>query len=162
MSSETKPKKKNIASTVRELIADAVDECGCTLWDVDFVKEPDGWNLVVCIDREGGISLTDCEMVNDAIEPILDEKDPIEGSYCLEVTSPGIGRELKNHTHLEAFLGSAIIVKLYTAIDGSKTVCGTLTSHDENEDTFTLMRPDGTPLALPLKAAAKITLDEEL
>ena len=154
---EKKPKKKNIAETVRELVKDAVEECGCTLWDVEYVKEPTGWNLAIYIDREGGISLTDCEMVNDAVEPIIDEADPIEGSYCLEISSPGLERDLKNHEHIEAFLGTEVAVRLYTAIDGTKSVNAILSSHDEEKDTVTFAMADEKELTLERKAIAKLS-----
>ncbi len=151
------PKKKNIAETVRELVKDAVLECGCSLWDVEYVKEVTGWNLIIYIDREDGISLTDCEMVNDAVEPILDEHDPIEGSYCLEISSPGLERELKNHTHIEAFLGSEVEVKLYVAFEGKKSFTATLLSHDEENDTVTFLFGDERQETFERKALAKLT-----
>ena len=95
---------KNIAGKVRELLEPTVNGLGYELWDVEYVKDPTGWNLIIYIDKPEGISLTDCEMVNDAVEPIIDEADPIEGSYCLEISSPGLERELKSHEHIEALL----------------------------------------------------------
>ena len=154
---EKKPKKKNIAETVRELVKDAVEECGCELWDVEYVKEPTGWNLIIYIDKEEGISLTDCEMVNDAVEPIIDEADPIEGSYCLEISSPGLERDLKNHSHIEAFVGSQVSVKLYTAFEGSKSFVADIVSHDEENDTVTFARSDGNMHTFERKALAKIS-----
>ncbi|MBR5528490.1 MAG: ribosome maturation factor RimP [Clostridia bacterium] len=154
---EKKPKKKNIAETVRELVCDAVEECGCTLWDVEYVKDAGGWNLVIYIDRPEGISLTDCEMVNDAVEPIIDEADPIEGAYCLEISSPGLERDLKNHTHIEAFLGERVQVRLYTALDGSKSFTATLESHDEDADTVTFTRENGESITLERKSVAKLS-----
>lgn len=154
---EKKPKKKNIAETVRELVKDAVEECGCTLWDVEYVKEPTGWNLAIYIDKPDGISLTDCEMVNDAVEPIIDEADPIEGSYCLEISSPGLERDLKNHEHIEAFLGSDVNVRLYTAFNGAKSFTAKLSSHDEEKDTVTFILGDGSEASFERKAVAKLS-----
>lgn len=154
---EKKPKKKNIAETVRELVIDAVEECGCELWDVEYVKEPTGWNLIIYIDKPEGISLTDCEMVNDAVEPIIDEADPIEGSYCLEISSPGLERDLKNHKHIEAFVGSEVCVKLYTAYEGSKNFVAHIASHDEENDTVTFTFSDGSEHCFERKALAKIS-----
>ena len=88
--------KKNVAGTVAELIADTVRENGCELWDVEYVKEGADWHLRVTIDREGGVGIDDCERVHRAIDPLLDEADPIEGSYYLEVSSPGIPRPVSN------------------------------------------------------------------
>lgn len=154
---EKKPKKKNIAETVRELVKDAVEECGCELWDVEYVKEVTGWNLIIYIDREDGISLTDCEMVNDAVEPIIDEADPIEGSYTLEISSPGLERELKNHSHVEAFVGAEVEVRLYTAFNGSKVFVAVIDSHNEQEDTVTFALENGEKATFEFKALAKLS-----
>lgn len=72
------------------MVRDAVEGCGCTLWDVDIVKEGGEKSLVIYIDKPDGISLDDCEMVNDAVDPIIEEADPIKDSYYLEISSPGL------------------------------------------------------------------------
>lgn len=137
-------KKGNIATRIAELVKDTVEECGCTLWDVEFVKEGPDHNLIIYIDKPEGISLTDCEMVNDAVEPIIDEADPIEGSYYLEISSPGLERELKTPEHITAFAGSEVIVKLFTAFDGKKTYSGVLSGYDTEKDTITVESGDTT------------------
>lgn len=137
-------KKGNIAGRITELVKDTVEECGCTLWDVEFVKEGPDHNLIIYIDKPDGISLTDCEMVNDAVEPIIDEADPIEGSYYLEISSPGLERELKTPAHIEAFLGSEVIVKLFTALDGKKSYSGILSEYDAEKDSVTIASETGT------------------
>ena len=149
---EKNQKKKNIAETVRALVKDAVEECGCSLWDVEYVKDPSGWNLIIYIDRDGGVSLTDCEMVNDAVEPILDENDPIDGSYCLEISSPGLERELKKHDHFEAFLGSRVNVRLYSAFNGSKSFSAKLAEHSEENYTATFEFDDKKTAVLECKS----------
>ena len=126
-------KKGNIASRVSELVKEAVEECGCTLWDVEFVKEGPDHNLIIYIDKPEGISLDDCEMVNDAVEPIIDEADPIDGSYYLEISSPGLERELKTAEHIKAFIGERVIVKLYAPKDGKKTYDGVIVSYNEDD-----------------------------
>lgn len=131
-------KKGNIASRITELVKDTVEECGCMLWDVEFVKEGPDHNLIIYIDKPEGISLTDCEMVNDAVEPIIDEADPIEGSYYLEISSPGLERELKTPAHIEAFIGEEINVKLFTAFEGKKTYMGTLSAYDAENDAISI------------------------
>lgn len=128
-------KKGNIAQRVAELVSDAVTECGCTLWDVEFVKEGSDHNLVIYIDKPDGVSLTDCEMVNDAVEPIIDEADPIDGSYFLEISSPGLERELKTPEHLAAFSDNQIVIRLYKPLGGSKTYTGILKGYDSSNDT---------------------------
>lgn len=148
-------KKGNIASRVADMIKDAVEECGCVLWDVEFVKEGTDFNLIVYIDRPEGISLDDCEMVNDAIEPIIDENDPIEGSYFLEVSSPGLERELKNPMHVSAFVGERVLVKLFAPKDGKKAFDGNISSYNEETDELVL-DCSGTEIVLSRKDCASI------
>ena len=94
------PAKKNTAETVRALNEGTVASLGYDLWDVTYEKEGRDYNLVVTIDKADGVSIDDCQAVTDAIEPLLDETDPIEGSYCLEVSSAGIFRVLRTDAHL--------------------------------------------------------------
>ena len=125
------------------------------LVDVEFVKEGPDHNLVIYIDRPEGVSLTDCEMVNDAVEPIIDEADPIEGSYYLEISSPGLERELKMPEHIKAFLGTEVTVKLFKALDGTKTLHGILSDYDEESDSVTVVCGEN-PVKLARKDAASI------
>lgn len=148
-------KKGNIASRVSELVREAVEECGCTLWDVEFVKEGPDHNLIIYIDKPEGISLDDCEMVNDAVEPIIDEADPIEGSYYLEISSPGLERELKTAEHIKAFLGERVIVKLYAAKDGKKSFDGNIVSYNDDDGSVTL-DVNGTEVVLGTKEYSSI------
>ena len=143
-------KKGNIASRVSELVKDAVEECGCTLWDVEFVKEGPDHNLIIYIDKPEGISLDDCEMVNDAVEPIIDEADPIDGSYYLEISSPGLERELKTPEHIKAFIGERVIAKLYAAKDGKKSFDGIIASFNDDDGSVTL-DVNGTMVVLASK-----------
>ena len=131
-------KKSGIAARVAELVKDAVEECGVSLWDVEFVKEGPDHNLVIYIDRPEGVSLTDCEMVNDAVEPIIDEADPIEGSYTLEVGSAGAERVLKRPADFQRYLNSPVLVKLYKPVDGRKEFPGTLTAYNEADGSLTV------------------------
>ncbi len=130
--------KGNIAAKVAQLVKAAVEECGCILWDVEFVKEGQDKNLIIYIDKKDGISLDDCKMVNDAVEPIIDEADPISESYFLEISSPGIERELKTFEHIEAFLGQRVLVKLYAPRDGKKAFDGLLDSLDREKGSIVL------------------------
>jgi ribosome maturation factor RimP len=148
-------KKGNIASRVYDLVKETVEECGCMLWNVEFVKEGSDHNLIIYIDKPEGISLDDCEMVNDAVEPILDEADPIEGSYYLEISSPGLERELKTPEHIMAFVGERVLVKLYAAKDGKKAFDGIIQSFDEEKNELTLSAGNETAV-LSLKDCASI------
>ena len=106
--------KKNIASTVEELISPVVvDEMGYDIWDVEYVKEGASWYLRRTIDSENGITLEDCEKVTRAINPLLDEADPINDSYSLEVSSPGLGRQLKCAEHAEKFMGDKVEARFF-------------------------------------------------
>lgn len=117
---------KNIAATVSELIAPVAEELGYYLWDVEFVKEGSRYILRVTIDSDEGINIDDCEKMHRAIDPVLDEADPIENAYYLEVSSPGIERELKNEQHIALCVGETVEVKLYAPLNGAKSYSGEL------------------------------------
>ena len=116
----------NIAETVRGIVTPVAEELGYFIWDVEYVREGSQWYLRITIDSEDGIGIEDCEKMHRAIDPILDEADPIEDSYHLEVSSPGIERELKNDMHIEACEGWDVEVKLYAPLDGAKVFRGVL------------------------------------
>lgn len=116
----------NAAERVYSLIEETVKNEGVTLWDVRFLKEGANWYLRVFIDKPEGISIDDCTAVSHAIDPIIDEADPIDKSYYLEVCSPGVERELTRPWHYEAVLGEKIKIKLYKALDGKKEFTGLL------------------------------------
>ena len=123
--------KKNIAATVRELVLPTAEQMGLVVWDVEFVKEGAKRILRITIDCEEGVDISRCEKFHRAIDPLLDEADPIEESYYLEVSSPGIERELKCDAHIEACRGERVEVKLYAPKDGSKSFTGTLLGLDK-------------------------------
>lgn len=122
--------KRNIAATVRELVKPTADEQGLILWDVEFVKEGAKRILRITIDREDGVDISHCERFHRAIDPLLDEADPIEESYYLEVSSPGIERELKCDAHIDACRGEKVEIKLYAPKNDSKSFTGTLAGLD--------------------------------
>lgn len=128
----------NIASLVQTLIQPTVEEKGCTLWDVEFVKEGALYILRITIDKEGGVDINDCEAVHRAIDPLLDEADPIEQSYTLEVSSPGIERVIRTPAHVIACLGQVVTVKLFTALRGVKQMVGVLAEYNETKDEISL------------------------
>lgn len=121
----------NVADRVYSLIKEAVEEQGVMLWDVRFLKEGASWYLRVFIDSEEGITIDDCTNVSHAIDPIIDEADPIDKAYYLEVCSPGIERELTRPFHFESVIGQRVKVKLYKAIDSKKEFRGILKSAQE-------------------------------
>ena len=126
-----------LTDKVSEIARPVVEEEGCTLWDVEYVREAGTWYLRVFIDKDGGVSIDDCERVSRRLDPILDEEDPIPDSYVFEVGSAGADRELKRPGDFEQFMGSEIEVKLYRPVEGSKHYTGTLTGYDNGTVTLT-------------------------
>ena len=148
-----KKSTKNIASVVSELIGPTVSELDYDLWDVEYVKEGAEYYLRVTIDGEEGITIDDCEKVHRAIDPILDQADPIEDSYHLEVSSPGIERELKYDWHFEEFIGYTVELKFYAPFNGAKSFVGELVSR--NDDGVTVNQ-NGNQITLPHDKIAKV------
>lgn len=112
-----------------------VESLGCSLWDVEYVREGGEWFLRLYIDKDGGVSINDCEAVSRAIDPILDEKDPIEQSYRFEVCSAGLERVLKRPSDFERFLGADVLVKLYRPQNGVKEFPSVLKAYDDGRVT---------------------------
>ena len=124
---------------VTELVASfakpIVEAHGCELWDVEYVREGSEYFLRLYLDKEGGVDIDDCEAVSRAVDPILDEKDPIPGSYHFEVCSAGLERVLKRPSDFQRFLGSLITVKLYRPRNGLKEIPCVLKAYDEGKLT---------------------------
>lgn len=128
--------KKNVRDTVREAIEPTVTELGYRIWDVTYSKIGADYHLEITIDKDGGINIDDCERVHRAIDPILDECDPIEGFYYLEVSSPGIERELRTEEHILSSIGVTVEARLFVARDGSKSVVGELVGYSDGVVTI--------------------------
>ena len=129
---------KKITELVAELAAPVVESAGCSLWDVEYVREAGAWYLRLYIDKDGGVDILDCEKVSRAVEPLLDEADPIEGSYTFEVSSAGAERPLKRPSDFARFLGSPVAVKLYQNKNGRKEFAGHLKAYDEATGAVTV------------------------
>ena len=125
-----------VVDIVTELAKPVVEQTGCILWDVEYVKEAGQWHLRVYIDKNEGISIEDCENVSRALDPILDEKDPIADSYVFEVSSAGLERTLRRPEHFARFMGNTVEVKLYKPQNGSKVFSGTLTKYENGDVTI--------------------------
>ena len=134
-----------IAGEVTALIEPTVNELGYLLWDVEYVKEGATWYLRVTIDSPDGIDLDACEKVHRAIDPVLDEADPIEDAYMLEVSSPGIDRPLRTKEHFTRFSGEQVVVKTSSPIDGRSSFTGMLEGM-EGDDV--LVEIDGSRIAI--------------
>ena len=114
-----------------------VKEHGCALWDVEYVREGSEYFLRLYLDKEGGVDINDCEAVSRAMDPILDEADPISTSYHFEVCSAGLERTLKRPSDFARFMGSPITVKLYRPRNGLKEIPCVLTGYDDGKLTVT-------------------------
>ena len=130
--------RMKITDQVEAFSRPVVEELGCSLWDVEYVREGGEWFLRLYIDKEGGVDIDDCEKVSRAVDPILDEKDPIPDSYHFEVCSAGLERALKRPRDFEQFMGSPVLVKLYTPKGGRKEFPGTLTGYEDGRVTLTM------------------------
>lgn len=141
----------NTAQKVEQLLRQSVAALGYELCDVEFAKEYGDWVLTLYIDKEGGVSLDDCERVSRAVDPLLDEADPIEQAYMLSVSSLGLDRPLKKDADFARNIGKRIEIKLFAPKDGKKEFKGELTSYDE---AGIVVRTEDGELALERKAIA--------
>ena len=112
-----------------------VEANGCTLWDVEYVREGSERFLRLYIDKDGGVDIDDCEKIHRAMDPILDEKDPIAESYHFEVCSAGLERALKRPSDFAQFMGSPILIKLYRPRNGLKEISAVLRDYEEGRIT---------------------------
>ena len=124
-----------ITQIVQELAEPVVQAQGCSLWDVEYVREGSEYILRVIIDKEGGVDVSDCEAVSRALDPILDEKDPIPDSYQFEVSSAGLERALKRPEDFARFMGSPVTVKLYRPVNGMKEIPAVLRGYEDGRVT---------------------------
>ena len=146
---------KKITELTAELAAPAIAEQGCTLWDVEYVKEAGTWYLRILLDKEGGVDILDCEEISRKVSDLLDEADPIEGSYTLEVGSAGAERALKRPSDFQRFLGSPVLVELYRAREGRKEFVGVLTGYEAGTVTLEIA---GEQVPFDEKEAAQVRL----
>lgn len=147
-------KNTSVAEIVRALAEPVAEELGCWVWDVEFVKEGARRILRITIDSEEGITIDDCEKMHRAIDPILDEADPIEEQYYLEVSSPGVERELRTDEHLMACEGWDVEVRLYAPIDGAKIFRGVLLTLGEAGEIR--IDANGKEMSFARSAVAKV------
>ena len=127
-----------VTETVAALASPIAAELGLELWDVEYVREAGQWFLRVYIDKDGGVSINDCEALSRALDPVLDEADPIPDSYVFEVSSAGAERELKRPGDFARYMGSTAEVRLYKPVNGSKSFVGTLAGYENGNVTLTI------------------------
>jgi len=133
---------------IANMLTPVVEAQGVTLYDLEFIKEGSDRILRLYIDKEPGIDIEDCEKVSRACEVVLDEEDPIEQSYYLEVSSPGVERKLSKPAHYERYTGHKIALRLYGPLDGQRNFKGQLTRYEN--DTLILTEENGTIRNIPL------------
>ena len=149
--------KQNTAEKVLSVIKPFAKEQGVDIWDVRYLKEGASYFLRIFIDKPEGITIDDCETFSRAIDEPLDVADLIKEAYFLEVSSPGLGRELVKPEHFEEFIGADVIVKLYKAVDKKKEFYGTLDSYENGNVTITC---DGEKITYEKGDISKVNLDD--
>lgn len=149
----------NTVQKVTALAQPIAEELGLDLWDVRFVKEGALYYLRIFIDKDGGVSVDDCERMSRAIDEPLDRLDPIEQSYILEVCSPGIERELTRPEHFEAMKGRQVRVTLFRPIDGCREFVGNLEGLRDRQIIIT--GEDGGEMSIAKKDAVSVRLTGE-
>ena len=142
---------KKVTELTAELALPLAEAAGCSLWDVEYVREAGTWYLRVFLDAPEGVSIDQCEAVSRPLSDALDEVDPIQGSYVLEVGSAGAERALKKPEHFAQCMGQEVDVKLYRARDGQKEFTGVLEGYDNGDVTVA-----GTTFPKPDVAAVKL------
>ena len=135
-------KREVYEQKTEEILLPIIEEYGFELVDVEYVKEGGTWYLRTYIDKEGGISIDDCEKVSRRLSDILDEKDYIDDTYIMEVSSPGLGRPLKKEKDFKRSLGKEVDIRTYRMIDKQKDFTGILKDYDK--DTVTIELDDET------------------
>lgn len=148
-------KREEYEARTESLLMPVIEELGFELVDVEFVKEAGEFYLRAYIDKEGGITIDDCETVSRRLSTLLDEQDFVEEAYILEVSSPGLGRQLKKEKDFKRELGKDVDIKLFKAVNGRKEFTGALKAFDAK--TFTITEDD-TELIFERDNVAKISL----
>ena len=149
-------KGEQYEARVEAWITPVLEQHQFELVDVEYVKEAGSWYLRVYIDKEGGITVDDCEVISRLLGEWLDKEDFIEDSYILEVSSPGLGRPLKKEKDFARSIGKDVEIRLYKAIDKQKEFTGTLTSYDA--DSVTITMEDGSERTFEKSEIALIRL----
>ncbi len=147
--------KKQIEEKTEALLAPIAKANGVRIYDVEYVKEGQDMYLRAYIDKDGGVTIEDCETVSRALSDQLDAEDFIDAAYILEVSSPGLGRKLTKDRHLENSIGEEVELKTFEAIDGCKDFEGILKAFDKENITLDAA---GTDKVFPRKQIANLKL----
>ena len=145
-----------VTERVLALAEPVAAECGCEVWDVEYVREAGAWYLRLYIDKPSGVSIDDCEAVSRALDPILDEADPIPTSYIFEVSSAGAERTLKRPADFARFAGEEVEVRHYQPVAGAKSHVGALVSR--SDDGTVTIAVKGENMSFPAAQVAQVRL----
>ncbi len=154
----SKGKGGNTVAAVQALAEEIAGQLGLRIWDITFTKEGATYYLRIFIDKDGGVGIEDCERFSRAIDAPLDELDPIEQGYCLEVCSPGIERSLTKPAHFTQCIGQRILVRMIRPVNGERDFKGVLEDYDGG--SITLRFDGGNGLTFTKKETAFIKLDD--
>lgn len=149
--------KGSTTEAVRAIVQPYAEQLGLRIWDVTFTKEGTSWYLRIYIDKDGGVNIDDCAAMSRAVDEPLDEADPIDQAYFLEVCSPGIERELRREEHFAAYIGQKVKVRLIRAVDGVREFSGVL--KDFRDGVLTVETSQGS-ITFNKKDAAHINADD--
>ena len=149
---------KNTVARVEEIVKPIAESLSLELWDITFSKEGTDWYLRIFIDKDGGVSIDDCVDLTHAVTKPLDDADPISQSYMLEVSSPGVERELKKESHFEKYLGYPVMLRTIRPIDNVRDFGGILKAYENGEITLKLR--DGREITVNKKETSYVKLDD--
>ncbi len=124
-----------LVEQIAEIVKPIAEELSYDIYHIEYVKESGEYYLRIYIEKDGGVSLNDCETLSRRVSDVLDEKDPITDAYFLEVSSPGLNRTLFTNEHYTRFIGNEVLVKLAKAVEGTKTIKGILKENNESSIT---------------------------
>ena len=148
----------NTVKIVWDIVEPLAKELGLSIWDVRFLKEGSQWYLRVFIDKDGGVGIDDCVNLSHAIDGPIDEANPIEQAYILEVSSPGVERDLIRDEHFAAFIGEKIKVKMIRPVEGKREFSGILESYEDGN--ITIRHEDESGFSFTKKEASFVKLDD--
>ena len=149
-------KREDYEARVEKILLPITEEYDLEIYDVEYVKEGSDWYLRAYIDKEGGVTIEDCEKVSRAVSEVMDKEDFIPDAYILEVSSPGLGRALKKDKHLAKSIGAEVEIKTYKPIEKQKEFSGILKEYDE--ESITIGQEEGTNMKFARSDIALIRL----
>lgn len=152
-------KRENYEERFEKILLPITEDAGVEIYDVEYVKEGSDWYLRAYIDKEGGVTIEDCERVSRAVSDVMDREDFIPDAYILEVSSPGLGRALKKDKHLARSIGEKVEIKTYKPIEKQKEFSGILREFDAESITIEPEEGAGMKFARSDVALVRLALD---